>query len=99
MRGDHGPRIDRHTRDQFNVKNPRMTKGQSFDSVVEGAYSTRMPPDQERKQGQISRRNLHESMSRLDHPKAIEPEMTPYLDETSINIELEQGRSSQAGKL
>ena len=38
-------------------------------------------------------------MMKLDHAQIGVSQMTPDLDDANINVELEQGRSSQAGKL
>ena len=56
-------------------------------------------PEEERKRGpSIRRENLDDSMMKLDHAQIGDNQVTT-LDDANINIELEQGRSSQAGKL
>lgn len=56
-------------------------------------------PAEERKGGR-PRRNLDESMMQLDTGgQNAEANWTPDIDDDNINVEMEQGRSSQAGKL
>ena len=105
MRGDRGPRQDRHgaARNHNSLTNARPS-GSNFDELIE-AHSTGMSrdfqrnpnrrvrhPDEERK-GR-ARRNLDESMMQLDdHGQIADANWTPDLDDANINVELEQGRS------
>ena len=113
MRGDRGPRQDRHGGGDrnHNALTRARPSGSNFDDLIE-AHSTGVSrdfqnnpsrrvrhPEEERK-GVRARRNLDESMMQLDdHGQVASANWTPDLDDANINVELEQGRSSQAGKL
>ena len=79
--------------------------GSNFDELID-AHSTGMSRDfgpgnrREERKGRPARRNLDESMMQLDDHQQLNGEnWTPDLDDANINVEIEQGRSSQAGKL